>query len=357
MGGQIESNMDNNYPVIEGGYLRDILDQPRALERSVEGFAGSGALAALGDRLRGGGYRQVVLTGMGTSFHALQPLLIELTDLGWPVTLAETSELIYYGARLLSPETLTIAVSQSGRSAETVRLLELNAGRSHLVGVTNEPESPLAKGANALVLTQAGAEHSVTCKTYVTTLAALAWLSDLLAGRDLKRTREELGLLAPAVARYVVHWREFAEAARRELEGIEKLYYAGRGPSLATAGTAGLTSKDSARFPAEGMSAAAFRHGPIELVDGRTFVLVFEGDPRTSALNHRLAGDVKAAGGRAAVVREDSRPALFHTSPVPPRLRPVTEILPVQMFTLALAARAGREAGAYNLVSKVTDTE
>jgi glucosamine--fructose-6-phosphate aminotransferase (isomerizing) len=122
-------------------------------------------------------------------------------------------------------------------------------------------------------------------------------------------------------------------------------------------GTAGLITKESAHFPAEGMSAAAFRHGPFELVDGRMFLLVFEGDPRTAELNHRLARDVKAAGGRAAVVCESGEPGLFHTPPVPPRLRPVSEILPVEMITLALAARAGHAPGVFSRAAKITLSE
>ena len=344
-------------PAVEGGYVKDILDQPAALERSVAGFTEDPALTVLGEALRGGRYRLVVLTGMGSSYHAFQPLLIELTELGVPAMLLETSELVYYHSGLLTPDTVTVMLSQSGRSAETVRLLELNAGRSTVVAVTNTPDSPLAAAANASVMTQAGAEFSVSCKTYLTSLAALAWLGDHLAGRDLGRSRDQLRQLAPAVNSYLEHWREYVAAAQGELGGIERLYYVGRGASLATAGTAGLTTKESARFPAEGMSAAAFRHGPLELVDGRTFLLAFEGDPRTAELNRRLASDVKMAGGRAVVVREAGRPGLFHTPSVPARLRPVAEMLPVQMMTLALAAMAGHEAGAFALASKVTETE
>jgi glucosamine--fructose-6-phosphate aminotransferase (isomerizing) len=283
--------------VIEGGYFRDIHDQPCAMERSVAGFAENPGLLEIGKHLREGRYRHVVLTGMGSSFHALHPILIELAELGLPVTLVETSELVHYRSRSLSEEALTILVSQSGRSAETVRLLELNAGRSLVVGVTNEPDSPLAEAAQASVVTRAGAEFSVSSKTYVTCLAALAWLSDHLRGRDLGRSREELERLAPAISGYLADWRDHAGRALDELDGMRQIYYAGRGASLATVGTAGLTTKESARFPAEGMSSAAFRHGPLELADERVFLLVFEGDPRTAKLNHRGA---RCKNGRGA---------------------------------------------------------
>lgn len=343
--------------VLEGRYLGDILDQPAALRQTVAGLTPSDSLQQLREALLAGRFRQVVLTGMGASYHALQPLLVEITALGLPVSLVETSELIHYRQALLAPETVTVVLSQSGRSAETVRLLELNGRRSPLIAITNDGASPLAQCAEALVPMQAGAEFSVSSKTYMASLAALAWLGSQLAGEEPAQVRAELAELAPAVERYLAGWRQHVCQARRELEGTERLYYVGRGPSLATTGTAGLITKESARFPAEGMSAAAFRHGPLELVDARTFVLAFAGDPRTAVLNARLVHDVKSAGGRAALVREAADPALFHTPPVPPRLRAVLEILPVQMITLALAAIAGHEAGAFAHAAKVTVTE
>lgn len=343
--------------VIEGGYLRDILDQPGALHSAAEGFAADEDLRGLCHGFRDGRFRQVVLTGMGSSYHAFQPLLIEIAATGVPVTLVETSELIHYRPALLSPETLIVVLSQSGRSVETVRLLEQNASRSRLIAVTNDETSPLTACSDALILMHAGSEFTVSSKTYLASLAALAWLGSELRGDDAGRVRAELSALAPAAEAYLAGWREHVERAARELEAAERLYYVGRGPSLATTGTAGLITKESARFTAEGMSAAAFRHGPLELVDPRTFVLAFEGAPQTAALNARLARDVKLAGGRAALVRESEEPSLFHTPPVAGRLRPVLEILPVQMITLALAAMAGHEAGAFAHASKVTVTE
>ncbi len=349
--------MSANYTVIEGAYLRDILDQPAAIERTVRSFEESLELKELGARLRHGSYRRLVLTGMGSSFHALHPLYVQLSTAGMPVTMVETSELIHYHPGLLSPDTVVIAVSQSGRSAEMVRMLELNAGRSRVVAVTNDADSLLAARADTVIRTRAGKEHTVSSKTYVTALAALAWLGGHLCDADMHTLRRELAPLSDAVAAYLDHWRDHVRRAGSQLDGVERLYFVGRGPSLATAGTAGLTTKESTRFPAEGMSAAAFRHGPIEMSGQRLFLLVFEGEARTAELNHRLARDVSAAGGRAAIVCESMDRGLFYTPPLPPGLRTVVEILPVQMMTLALAAMAGFEAGAFTVATKVTATE
>ena len=334
-------------------YLHDILDQPDALRRTLEGLSPSPALLAVAGRLNRSGFRQVILTGMGSSLHALHPLHRELAGRGLAAAMIETSELIHYAEEALNPAVLVIAVSQSGRSAETVRLMEMNRGRAAVIGVTNTADSPLAEGADAMVLMRAGSESTVSCKTYLATLVALAWLGDTLAGRP----DPDLALAAPAVSAYLAGWRGHVEEVRERLAGARHLFLAGRGPSLASAGTGGLIVKEAAHFPAEGMSAAAFRHGPFEMVNPGVFLLVFAGAPRTAALNERLAAEVAAAGGRAAVVSASAAEGVFRIPSVPERLLPIVEILPVQMATLGLAALAGHRAGKFRLASKVTATE
>jgi glucosamine--fructose-6-phosphate aminotransferase (isomerizing) len=102
--------------------------------------------------------------------------------------MVETSELVHYTNRFFDPKTLIIAVSQSGQSAEMVRLVRTNHKDCTVIAVTNTPDSPLAKHATAAVLTQAGNEFSVSCKTYVTALMALKWLGMCSANATTERT-------------------------------------------------------------------------------------------------------------------------------------------------------------------------
>jgi glucosamine--fructose-6-phosphate aminotransferase (isomerizing) len=102
------------------------------------------------------------------------------------------------------------------------------------------------------------------------------------------------------------------------------------------------------------MSSPAFRHGPFEMISDEVFVLVFEGDPATAALNEALVRDVRAAGGRAALVGKAGEMGVFRLPAVAERLRPILEMLPIQMVSLALAALAGREAGRFERATKVT---
>lgn len=340
-----------DYAILEGEYLRDLLYQPQALSDTLNGLREWPEL----EKLAQGAWQRIVLTGMGGSFHVLWPLQLQLLDHGFTALMAETSELVHSMRALLDSRTLLIVVSQSGRSAETIRLLESNGAR--IVGITNTPDSPLASRADVTVLTRAGAEFSVSSKTALASLLALEWVGAILCRKDLARTRDDLAQAAPAAARYLERWKDHVTALCAELQGVRHIFLAGRGASLAAAGVGGLIIKEAAHLHSEGLSSASFRHGPFEMLSREVFVLVFAGDPATAPLNRALVEDVRKAGGRAALVCADGGPGVFRLPAVPVSVRPIIEMLPVQMISLALAALAGREAGKFERITKVTIAE
>ena len=352
----------NTHPIVEGQYLRDILDQPRALTATLGQLEVPKELDVLAWRLREGKIKRVVLTGMGASFHALHPLFLWLNGYGYTAVAVETSELVHSLQRWFEPETLITAISQSGQSVEVVRLIEENRGRAAIVGVTNAADSPLALRANASILTMAGKEFSVSCKTYVTALMALHLLGGFLCGCDASQTREELAQTVPAVASYLRNWKDHVFELTAELGRVRHLFLLGRGASLAATGEGALIVKESVRLHAEGMSSAAFRgaafrHGPLEMVDGETFAVVFAGAETTRTLQARLLDDIRQAGGKTGWIAEDASPGAWNLPETPPAVRPILEILPVQMMTLALAAEAGIEAGRFARIPKITTME
>jgi len=342
---------------VEGEYLRDILNQPQALEDTLEKLESSKALLYLAERLNAGSFHRIVLTGMGSSFYALHPLCLDLINQGFSAIMIETSELVHYKSRFFDPKTLIVAVSQSGQSAEMVRLIEVNHKSAAVIAVTNTPESPLALQSDAAVLTRAGEEFSVSCKTYVTGLMALKWLGHVFCEGDTRRTRQELKEAAPAVASYLANWKAHVRTVMPKLNKIRHLFLVGRGGSLAAVGTGALIVKEADHFHAEGMSSAAFRHGPFEMLGDETFVMVFSGDARTKDLNIRLFADILEQGSRAELCGEDASSLAFRLPYSEAGIRSIMEILPVQMITLALAAQAKREPGRFELATKVTITE
>jgi len=345
------------YTIIENDYVRDILDQPRALEATLQNLSVPDSFAQILRHLAQGEIQRAVLTGMGSSFYALLPLHARLTAAGLTTVMLETSELLYYFSSLLDERSLIIAVSQSGRSAEIVRLLNASARRFVLIGVTNTADSPLALQSDCAFLTHAEEEFSVSCKTYVTALMALHHLGSLLTNANPHNTTAELEPAVPAVRHYLASWRDHVVELAACLEGARDLFLVGRGGSLAAAGTGGLIIKESTHRHSEGMSSAALRHGPLEMLSQETFVLVFEGDEKTRTLNVRLVGDIRQNGGRAELIGPNAALSSLRIPEVPQSVLPILEILPVEMVTLALAAQTGREAGRFTLGSKVTVAE
>ena len=345
------------------------------MEATLRGLSVPDSLLLIRERIERGELRRVVLTGMGSSFYALHPLHSLLTSYGFTTVLLETSELVHYFPSLFDGQTLIIAVSQSGRSAEILRLLDENGRRSPIIGVTNTDDSPLALQGDGVLLTRAGQEFSVSCKTYVTALLVLRELGSLLSdvaqesfprrpestpralSHGSERTRSELAQAAPAVRSYLNSWRDHVDELAACLEKVRHLFLVGRGGSLAAVGTGALTIKESTHRHAEGMSSAAFRHGPFEMLSEETFALVLEGDVKTRALNIKLLEDIRRKGSRAELLGKSAELSSLRIPEVPESTLPILEIVPVQMVTLALAAQTGREAGRFTSGSKVTTVE
>jgi glucosamine--fructose-6-phosphate aminotransferase (isomerizing) len=348
--------MKIDFSLLEGAYLRDLLDEPLVLGRTLGGLQESAALSDVVRDLERGVFRRVVLTGMGASFFALHPLFLSLNKAGVTTLLVETSELLHVMPEILDAGTLLVIASQSGQSVEMIRLLDLRKP-VRILAVTNHANSELARRADAVVFTQAGEEASVSCKTYVCILLALQWLRGVLCRKNVARVTEDLSAAAPAADQYLANWRAHVQEAYAEMKDVKNLFVVGRGESMASAQTGGLILKESTKFHAEGMSSAGFRHGPFEMVRPGVFVLVFSGEGATAVLNKNLVDDVRKAGGRAALVGPDAESALYRMPGPWSLASPVLEILPVQMISLALAALANREPGKFDLITKVTTVE
>ncbi len=363
--------MPLNLDVIQGRYFSDLLDQPRALRATWNVLKSTAVFEDIARSLDKARFQRVVLTGMGSSYHGLHPLHIELAQHGWTSLMVETSELIHYFPHLLAPDTLVVAVSQSGKSVETVRMLELNgngtppagsalrgAGRgATVIAMTNQENSPLARQADFTVLSAAGEESTVSCKTYVAAQMGLRMLAAALCKLDSSARLRELQTAPDAVDDYLRNWKAHVDEFGEMLRDVRHIFLVGRGSSLAAVGTGALTTKESDHFHAEGMSSAAFRHGPFEMLQPGILVGIFAGQPQTRALHDGLLRDIADTPSQAIMFSPDADRPACRLPDVPEIARPIVEILPVQMITLALAALAGREAGKFERATKVTAVE
>jgi glucosamine--fructose-6-phosphate aminotransferase (isomerizing) len=330
--------------------------QPQALGATLASLDDSKTWAATRDFVTARSWRRIVLTGMGSSFHALHPLSLSLIGAGFTPLMMETAELVHYGLPLCDDGTLVVLMSQSGQSAETLALLDHN-GRAPVLGITNTPDSMLARRADMVLMTQAGPEFSVSCKTYVSGMLLLQWLQAIFAGES---ERDTLSRMTPAITlaeQYLKEWRPHVAVLGGLLRGSRHLFLAGRGGSLAAVETGALIIKESSHFHAEGMSSAAFRHGPLEMLGNDVATFVFAGDRHVQPLNHRLVRELVSGGLRCEEIGPGAGLDPLRIPDCDSLVRPILEILPVELMTLALAGLANREAGKFERASKVTATE
>ena len=328
-------------------YVSDIHQQPDSLAALLEARPDRDAVAVL-DRLTS--YSRVVLTGMGASLFALHPTYRRLAAAGVAVHLYETAELLGVADGVLADDCLLWVLSQSGTSAEVVALLDaLPQRRVTVLATTNDPASPLAAAAHAVLELHSGREGTVGTRSYVNSLAALA----LAHGRALHvDTRTAVQAAPGAVADYLADSpARIEELARLLPDGTTFLL--GRGDSLAAAWTGALIIKEAAHHPVEGMSVPQFRHGPLDMADASVTVAVLAGADPDRELNRRMYDDLVGFGAHALWLspRPDDGvriPGLTGAA------LPVAEIVPLQLVSVVLAQRAGRVPGEFRQIGKVT---
>lgn len=348
-------------------YMQDILSQPEALQAALRRLDLTN-LDELTLRVQSGAYDRIILTGMGASFYGLYPAWLHLVQGGLPAHWIDCAELLHYSWPLINRRTLVWAVSQSGQSAEVLALSERLARKTDLLVTSNDPASPLAKAGKWRLLIDAPVEASVSTRTYTNTLALTQLMALRLAGRDIKPYLDELDFTLTQMHVYLDAWEEHLGEIRERVGFPGKLVLLGRGPSLAAALCGALIQAEAAKYPALGLQAAEFRHGPLEMVGEDLTSIIFAGMPGTLAYNLRLAEDISDHGGRVFWLSalENSRlPEIMPGKRVREMATPISrgiglplaEILPLQLLSVHVAMINGLEPGDFRHIGKVTLVE
>jgi glucosamine--fructose-6-phosphate aminotransferase (isomerizing) len=343
-------------------FVDDITGQPQAVEETLAHLTADATVLSQLAQLRLF-HDSIVLTGMGSSLAALYPTHLRLLQAGLPSVWIEAGELFHYASDGLGQKTLVVMVSQSGESIEITRLLDKLAGKASILGITNEPDSALARRAELPLVMKAGKEGIVATRTYVATLATLAVLVGALTNTLEEETKK--------VRRAVVAMRELLgrrEAVTRTLTSAlgarpRQLWTIARGPSLASAMAGSLVLKEGSHTAAEALSGGQFRHGPLEMVEAGHSALLFSPAGRTAIIVRRLGDDIAQYGGKVVLVgpKDDRLPGatlpLVETDKVDEYSAPFVEIIAAELLTDAVASARGHKAGDFKRMGKVTREE
>ena len=313
---------------------------------------------------------RIWITACGTAYHAglVGRVLFEQLA-GIPGEVAFAHEL-RYGKPLFRDGSLTLAISQSGETADTVAAARLARRRgSRLLALTNVVGSSLAREADDVLYTWAGPEISVaSTKAYVAMLVGESLLAIELGRRrgTLSRTVErelvaELRTLPGKAARVLEDMDEVSRLAD-VLAGSPDAYFIGRGLDLASAMEGALKLKEISYIHAEAMPAGELKHGTLALISEGTPVVavVTQEDVHSKAMLGLQ--EVKARRGLViAVAYEDDEEigtVADHVLRIPRTndvFSPILAAIPLQLLAYSVARRLGRDIDQpRNLAKSVT---
>jgi glucosamine--fructose-6-phosphate aminotransferase (isomerizing) len=362
----------------KGGYrhfmAKEIHEQSTAIAETLGGKVSLGDGALLFDQPllspeSVSRFDRVLLLACGTSWHAalIGKFLIEGMA-RVPVEVDYGSE-FRYRRPVVNERTLTIGISQSGETADTVAALsEARRSGSPIAAIVNVPGSQIARMAEALFPTHAGPEIGVaSTKAFTTQLAVLFLVAAKLResrGLGSGLTLGERGALAhlPSAVGQTLAFEPFLEDLARQYYGANDFLFLGRGPHYPVALEGALKLKEISYIHAEGYPAGEMKHGPIALVDEKLPVVVLA--PHDGWREKTLSNlqEVKSRDGLAIVVstrvdQEVSRVA-DHVLVIPetiPELQPILSVIPLQLLAYHVALRRGCDVDQpRNLAKSVT---
>src|SRR5438067_6399305 len=303
----------------KGGYrhfmLKEIYEQPRAITDTFRGRiapeTGSIVLPDVNlDPATVKALERVVFVACGTAFHAAtlgRTMIERLAGLTAEVDLA--SEFRYRDA-IVGPETLVVAVSQSGETADTLGAVKAARLKGcPILAITNVVGSALAREATGVLYMHAGPEIGVASTKAFATMIVATYLLGLWLGRqrgaitaeDVKKRIQDLVEIPRLVEKTLELDGQIAVMAR-DLVGARDFLYLGRGVQFPIALEGALKLKELSYIHAEGYAGGEMKHGPIALIADRLPVVALA--PRDGSYERMLGNieEVRARDGQVIAV-------------------------------------------------------
>ena len=363
----------------KGGYrhfmLKEIFEQPRAAADTMRGRVQlEGGTVVLPDVHLDpevvAGIQRIVLVACGTSYHAAivgRFMMERLTGIASEVDIG--SEFRYRDA-VLGPETLVIALSQSGETADTLGAVKAaRAKGAPIVGITNVVGSALSREATGTLYTHAGPEIGVaSSKTFTATLVALyllaLWLGrrrGVLLAEDGRKHIQGL-LELPRLMEQTLEMENAVAELAREVSRHKNFLFLGRGINYPLALEGALKLKELSYVHAEGYPAGEMKHGPIALLEDGFPVVAL--NPRDSSYDRMMGNleEVRAREGRVIAIGHEgdrelrAKADIMLSVPVAgDLLTPMLLSIPMQLLAYHMAVRLGRDVDQpRNLAKSVT---
>ena len=313
---------------------------------------------------------RIQIVACGTSLHAAMIGKYIIEDFcEVPVDVEPSSEYIYRKT-ITDENTLVIGVSQSGETADTITAIRLAKKKgSHILIVTNRPDSTMAREADSLVPVNAGIEVSVAAtKSYMAQVISFYLLAIYMAEvknsmdkKELSDLKHELIVLPQKIEKILTHKEEIQHCARK-FSGHKDFIFIARGINFPTALEGALKLKEISYINATGYSAGELKHGPIAMLDDSMPVLavLMQGKVYDKILSN--AEEAKARNARMIALTDSQDTKLeelfeniIRVPEISEILSPALAIVPLQLLAYYIAEFLGKDVDQpRNLAKSVT---
>jgi glutamine---fructose-6-phosphate transaminase (isomerizing) len=351
---------------------KEIHEQPEALRRALRGRLDDRfATARLGginlDARQLRSIRQVKFLGCGSAYYAGQMGAVLVEELARIPSDAEPASEFRYRNPVVDPDTLYVAVSQSGETIDTLMAVqELRRKGGQVIGAVNVVGSAIGRECGTGVFLHAGPEIAVVATKTLTNMAASFAMLALLLGRvrDLsaasgQRIVAGLRALPGQIEEILAGEDQIAEIAR-QFAAAEHMFFIGRVRGWPVAREGAQKLKEVSYVHAEAYQAAELKHGPLALINASMpSVVIVPADELTSK-NISTIEQIKARGGPVIAVTSTELPAsladaVIRVPRAEPELEPLLLNVPLQLLAYHVAAKLGRDIDKpRNLAKSVT---
>lgn len=311
------------------------------------------------------GVRRIKILGCGTSYHAGQIGAQLIEELARIPADAEPASEFRYRNPVVDPDTLYVAVSQSGETYDVLAAVqELKRKGARVLGVVNVVGSAIAREADGGTYVHAGPEVCVvSTKCFTNTVVAFALLA-LHLGRirdlsvaDGKRIIEGLRRLPAQISEILDNEDEIKKLAA-EYADAKSMMFIGRVRGYPVAREASLKLKEVSYIHAEAYPASELKHGPLALIEPAMPTVAIVPDDDLLEKNRAAMEEIKARSGRILAVAHQVQEKADHTIVVPKNeneLDPILMGIPLQLFAYHTALAMGRDIDKpRNLAKSVT---
>jgi glucosamine--fructose-6-phosphate aminotransferase (isomerizing) len=372
----------------KGGYKhfmqKEIFEQPRAVRDTLLGRISQDTGRIFLDDMKitekqFSDFKQVRIVACGTSWHAALAGKFMIEKLARLQVEVDYGSEFRYRDPILDSNTLTVCISQSGETADTLAAQrEAKLKGSPTLAICNVPGSMITREAAGTIPTNAGPEIGVaSTKAFTAQLTALLLLASYLGQvRGKLHTEAAKNLLQeftriPHKMEMILQAEEtnFYENLARQFFRFTDFLYLGRGIHYPIALEGALKLKEISYIHAEGYPAGEMKHGPNALIDENLPVVVLatrdESDPEAMTRYEKSVSNIQEVKARDGIVisivtegdklARDASDHIIELPPAPEILSPLLEIIPLQLLAYHIAVRLGCDVDQpRNLAKSVT---